>query len=129
MVLIFQRVTPIVSHQLTRPDNRGVTHGHHSQTDPRKPDHYCGFSRRSDVLSAAWRWEGLSRVCPCLRAVSWLPAQAQGDLSWRRVPHPPLALCPRPSGWSDHLADTVHDVQSGIHGPPALRLALSPDAT
>src|SRR6266511_2186507 len=34
-----------------------------------------------------------------------------------------------PSGWGDHLADTVYDVQSGIHGPPPFRPPLSSDAT
>jgi len=28
LVWLFQRVPPIVSHPLTRPDDRGVTHGH-----------------------------------------------------------------------------------------------------
>ena len=46
----------------------------------------------------------------------------------RWVPDAPLALCPRPSGRGHHLAYPVHDVQSGVHGPPAFRLALSPDA-
>jgi len=36
IVLRFQRVTLIVSHQLTRPDDRGVTHGRSGQTDARK---------------------------------------------------------------------------------------------
>jgi len=35
MVLRFQRVTPIVSHLLPRPDDLGVTHGHNGQTDNR----------------------------------------------------------------------------------------------
>ena len=35
---------------------------------------------------------------------------------------------PGPPGWGHHLAAPVHDVQSGIHRPAALRLALSPDA-
>ena len=47
---------------------------------------------------------------------------------WRRVPDAPLALCPCPPGWAHHLACPVHHVQSGVHGPAALRLALSPDA-
>ncbi len=37
IVLRFQCVTPIVSHQLTRPDDSGVTHGHSGQTDASKP--------------------------------------------------------------------------------------------
>ena len=53
----------------------------------------------------------------------------QGDLSRRRVPDAAFALCAYPSGWGDHLADTVYDVQSGIHGPPPLRPPLSSDAT
>ena len=47
MVLKFQRVTLIVYHQLTRPDDRGVTHGHSGQTDARKPDYHCRFSERN----------------------------------------------------------------------------------
>jgi hypothetical protein len=40
IVLRFQRVPSIVSHQLARPDDREVTHGHSSQTDARKPHHH-----------------------------------------------------------------------------------------
>jgi hypothetical protein len=36
MVLRFQRVTPIVSHLLPRPDDLRVTHEHNGQTDTRK---------------------------------------------------------------------------------------------
>ena len=61
--------------------------------------------------------------------VPWLSAQAQGDLSRRRVPDASLALCPCPPGWAHHLAHPVYEVQSGVHRPAALRLALSPDAT
>src|SRR5713101_303129 len=57
-----------------------------------------------------------------------LSTRTQGDLSRRRVLDPALPLCPCPLGWGHYLADTVHDVQSGVHGPPPLRLALSPDA-
>src|SRR2546425_9580627 len=46
-----------------------------------------------------------------------------------RVPDAPLALYACPSGWDHYLAYSVHHVQSGGHGPPALRLALSPDAS
>src|SRR6266849_4491816 len=127
MVLRFERVTPIVSHELTRPDARGVTHGHSGQGDARQPDYHRRFSQRSDVLSAAWRRQGISRVCPCLSPVPWLSAQTQGDLWWRR-PDPSLALCARPAGRSHHLAHPVYAVQSRVHGPPALRLTLSPDA-
>jgi hypothetical protein len=45
------------------------------------------------------------------------------------TPDPPLALCARPPGWDHHLADPVHDVQRGVHGPPTCRLALPPDET
>ena len=41
---------------------------------------------------------------------------------------PPLPLYACPAGWSHHLACPVYAMQSGIHGPPALRLTLSPDA-
>ena len=51
-----------------------------------------------------------------------------GDLSRGRVSDPPLALRPCPPGWSHHLAHPVCEVQSGVHGPPALRLTLSLDA-
>jgi hypothetical protein len=39
MVLIFQRVTLMVSPQLTRHHHLGTTHEHSGQTDTRKPDH------------------------------------------------------------------------------------------
>ena len=42
--------------------------------------------------------------------VPWLSAHAQGHLSRRRVPDPPLALCPCPAGWAHHLAHPVHHV-------------------
>jgi hypothetical protein len=42
---------------------------------------------------------------------------------------PSLALRPGPAGWSHHLAHPVYTVQSGLHGPPALRLTLSLNAT
>src|SRR5215510_5017815 len=45
------------------------------------------------------------------------------------MPNPPLALCPHPFGWGDHMADTVHGVQSRVHGSTALRFALPQDAT
>jgi hypothetical protein len=48
----------------------------------------------------------------------------QGELSRRRMPDASLALPPAPAGWSHHLAYPVHRVQSGVHGPPAFRLAL-----
>src|SRR5712691_6559966 len=68
-------------------------------------------------------------MCPRLRHGPRLSAETQGDLSWRRVPGPPLALRPGPSGWAHHLASPMYDVQSGVHGPAALRLTLTPDAT
>src|SRR2546427_10551140 len=43
------------------------------------------------------------------------------------MPDAPLPLRPGPSEWGGDLADTVHDVQSGIHSPAAIYLALSPD--
>ena len=43
MVLRLQCVTPIVSHELTRPDDRGVTHGHSGQTAAREPHHHRRF--------------------------------------------------------------------------------------
>src|SRR5215471_16714780 len=128
MVLRFPRVTSIVSYPLTRPDDLGVTYGHSSQTDARKPYHYCRFPERSDVLPAAWRWEGVPRMCPRLRHVSRLSARTQGDLSRRRVSHTPLPLCSCPAGWAHHLACPVHHVSRRVHGPAALRLALPSDA-
>src|SRR5215813_4817935 len=127
MVLRFQRVTSIVSYPLTRPDDLGVTHGHSSQTDANKPYHYCRFPERSDVLPAAWRWEGVPRICPRLRYVPRLSAETQSHLSRWRIPDAPLALRPNPSGRAHHLASPVHDVSRGVHRAPALRLALSPD--
>lgn len=53
----------------------------------------------------------------------------RATLQWRRVPDAPLALFPGPSGWGLYLASPVHHVPSRVHGPPPLRLALSPDET
>jgi hypothetical protein len=44
IVLIFQSVTHIVSYQVTRPDDLGVTHGQSIQTDAHKPDYHYRFS-------------------------------------------------------------------------------------
>src|SRR5262245_40592653 len=52
----------------------------------------------------------------------------QTNLSRRRVPNPPLPLHPRPPRWGHYLASPMYEVQSRVHGPPALRIALSPDA-
>jgi hypothetical protein len=44
-------------------------------------------------------------------------------------PDAPLPLCARPPGRGHHLASPVYEMQSGVHGPTALRLALSLDVT
>jgi hypothetical protein len=56
IALRFQRVPSIVSHQLMRPDELGVTHGESSDSDTRQPHHHCRFSERSDLLSTPWGW-------------------------------------------------------------------------
>src|SRR5439155_10939025 len=117
-----------VSPLLPTPDNLGVTHGHSGETDARKPHHHCRFSRRSDVFLPDSRREGVSRVRVRLPPLPRLPTETQGDLSRRRVPDAPFALCPYPSEWGDHLAHPVHDVSCGIHRPAAFRLAVPPDA-
>ena len=91
MGLRVQYVTLMVSHQLTTPDDLGVTHGHSGQTDPRKPDYHRRFPERSDVFPTAWRWEGVPRMCHRLHHVPWLSTQAQGDLSrrWCLTRHSP----------------------------------------
>src|SRR5215475_14470896 len=66
-------------------------------------------------------------MCHRLRAVPGFSAQAQGHLSRRRVSDTPLPLPPGPAGWSHHLARPVHHVQSGVHRPAALRLAVPPE--
>ena|GEM_PF-2250184 len=38
-------------------------------------------------------------------------------------------LCPYPPKWGDHLAPPGPDVESGLHSPPPLRLALSSEAS
>src|SRR6266446_4512677 len=68
-------------------------------------------------------------MCSRLRPVPRFSAETQDDLSRGRVPDAPLSLCPCPAGSSHHLACPVHHVQSGIHCPAPLRLALSLDAT
>src|SRR5438067_1191319 len=95
------------------------------ETDARKPHHHCRFPERSDVLPAAWRWEGVPRMCPRLRDVPGLSVHTQGDLSRWRMPDTPLLLRPCPPRGAHHLADTVHDVSRRVHGSAALRLALS----
>ncbi len=40
MVMRFQRVTPIVSHHLTRPADLEETHAKPSETTTRKPDYH-----------------------------------------------------------------------------------------
>ena len=88
----------------------GDTWRHSSQTDPRKPDHHRRFSETKrptfSCLAMARRLSSASSPSP----VPWLSTHPQGDLSRRRVPDPPLALCPCPSGWGHHLADPVHHV-------------------
>src|SRR5262245_10678549 len=37
----------MVSHELTTPDDLGVTHGHSGQTDPRKPDDHRRFPEQA----------------------------------------------------------------------------------
>src|SRR5262245_61494213 len=61
-------------------------------------------------------------MCPRLRAVPRLSAETQSHLSRRWMPHPPRALCARPSGWGHDLAASVHGVPSRVHDPPALHL-------
>src|SRR4029453_12693274 len=68
VVLIFQRVTPIVSHPLTRPDDRGVTHEDSGQTDATKPHYHCRFSKRSNLLPPDVRRQGVSRVSQFITA-------------------------------------------------------------
>src|SRR5262247_2462686 len=55
-------VTPILGHRLHRLPDLRVTHEHSSPTDSHKPHHHCRFSRRHDIRSAAWRWQGLYRI-------------------------------------------------------------------
>src|SRR5215471_2221249 len=102
-----------------------MTHAHPHPPDPRKPDHYRRLSKRSDLLSAAWRWQSVCRMHTRLRAVLGLSTETQGHLQWRWVPDPSLALRPCPAGWAHHLAHPVHHVQSRLHGPPAFRPSLS----
>jgi hypothetical protein len=90
--LRFQHVTPMVSHQLTTPNDLGVTHGHSGQTDARKPRPHRRFSRRSHLLPSDGRWPGVSRMCPCLSPVAWLSAETSGDLRRRRMLDTALAL-------------------------------------
>jgi len=50
IVLRCQCVTHIVSPQLRRTDDMGVTHGHRGSTDARKPDYHRRFSERNDLV-------------------------------------------------------------------------------
>src|SRR5215831_19716664 len=67
-------------------------------------------------------------MCAGFHPVPRLSARTQGHVSRRGVPDPPLPLCPRPAGWTHHLAAPVHHVSRGVHSPAPLRLALSLDA-
>src|SRR5215831_18790712 len=49
----------------------------------------------------------------------------QGDLSWRWVPDASLPLRACPPGWAHYLAGSVYHVESGVYGPPALRLVYA----
>src|SRR4030095_8206181 len=49
------------------------------------------------------------------------------SLCWLGVAVMPLLLHPGPLEWSYHLAHPVHDLQSRVHRPAALRLARSLD--
>src|SRR6266568_1379354 len=118
----------MLGHQEHRPSDLRMPHAQHRPPDPRKPHHDRRLPKRSDGLSAAWGWQGVSRMSPRLRHVPWLAAATQGDLSGRWLLNPPLALSPRPPVWYHHLACPLYAGQSRVHGPPALRLALSPDA-
>src|SRR5437660_12915230 len=124
MVLRVQRVTLTVSPQLPRPDDRGGTYGYSGETDARKPHHHCRFPERSDVLPAAWRWEGVPRMCPRLRQGPRLSAATQSHLSRGRMPDAPLPLRPCPPGWSHYLAYPVYDVQSGYRYRDLLSVIL-----
>ena len=53
------------------------------------------------------------RVRVRLPPVHELSTETQGDLSRRRVPDAAFTLYARASRRSEHLADPVHDVQSG----------------
>src|SRR5262249_19568840 len=67
-------------------------------------------------------------MCPRLRHGPRLSVETQSDLSWGWMSHAPLALCPCPPGGRHHLADPMHHVSCGVHGPAAFRLALPLDA-
>src|SRR5215510_4710290 len=62
IVARFPCVTLLVFHPLTSLEDLRVTHEHSSQTDPRKPHHHCRFSRRRNLCSAAWQWQGLCGI-------------------------------------------------------------------
>src|SRR5215510_4304609 len=128
IVLRFPCVTLIVSHQRTRLDDLGVTHGQHSPTDTAQSHHHHRFPGRSHLLSSARRWQGVCRMCSRLSPLLWLSAHTHGHLSRRWVPDTALPLCPCPAGWSHHLAYPVYEVQSRVHRAAALRLTLPPDA-
>src|SRR5262249_8789976 len=68
------------------------------------------------------------RMRPRLSPGPRLSTRTQGDVSRRRVPDAPLALCPRQAGRGHYLAAPVHRLSRGAHGPAAFRPALPLDA-
>src|SRR5262249_52097781 len=99
MVLRLQRVTSIVSHPLTRPDDLGVTHGASCQTNPRKPPVVgAGVSHVTRIISAS--------VCVGLPS---------GGSSARRAggPRPPPPGTPQ-SAESRAYADGSHPDGGGL---------------
>src|SRR5712691_1676901 len=85
------RFSPIVGHQQHRPSDLRMTHAQHDPPDPRKPDHHCRFSQRSDLLSAAWRRQGVCRMRARVPPRPWFSAHTQDDVSGRGMPDPPCA--------------------------------------
>src|SRR5580765_8855228 len=66
-------------------------------------------------------------MCPRLHHGPWFSAETQSHVSRGRMPHASLPLCACPSGRGHYLADSMHHVSSGLHGPPPFHLALPPE--
>src|SRR5262249_38754147 len=66
ILLPLRRNSPMLGHQPLQLSDLRMTHAPPHPPDPRQPDHYCRLSKRSGLLSTAWRWQSVCRMRPRL---------------------------------------------------------------